>query len=49
MDGADSFLPLRRQTRQWHGGPYGRTLHFGIREHAMAALNGIALQSLTRP
>ncbi|MFD6751802.1 transketolase-like TK C-terminal-containing protein, partial [Streptomyces anthocyanicus] len=28
----------------------GRTLHFGIREHAMGAiLNGIALQSLTRP
>ncbi len=50
MDGADSFLPSRRQTRQWRGGPYGRTLHFGIREHAMAAaLNGIALQSLTRP
>ncbi|HEV7707861.1 MAG TPA: transketolase C-terminal domain-containing protein, partial [Asanoa sp.] len=37
-------------TRDWPGGPYGRTLHFGIREHAMgAALNGIALQSLTRP
>jgi transketolase len=50
MDGADSFLPSRRQTKEWHGGPYGRTLHFGIREHAMAAaLNGIALQSLTRP
>jgi transketolase len=49
MDGADSFLPSRRQTKEWHGGPYGRTLHFGIREHAMAAaLNGIALQSLTR-
>ena len=49
MDEADSFIPSRRQTKQWHGGPYGRTLHFGIREHAMAAaLNGIALQSLTR-
>jgi len=49
MDGADSFVPADRQTRQWPGGPYGRTLHFGIREHAMAAaLNGIALQSLTR-
>jgi transketolase len=49
MDGADSFVPSGRQTREWHGGPYGRTLHFGIREHAMAAaLNGIALQSLTR-
>jgi transketolase len=32
------------------GGPYGRTLHFGIREHAMGAiLNGIALRSVTRP
>jgi transketolase len=49
MDGADSFIPPDRQTKEWHGGPYGRTLHFGIREHAMAAaLNGIALQSLTR-
>jgi transketolase len=49
MDGADSFIPPSRQTKEWHGGPYGRTLHFGIREHAMAAaLNGIALQSLTR-
>jgi transketolase len=49
MDEADSFIPSRRQTKEWHGGPYGRTLHFGIREHAMAAaLNGIALQSLTR-
>jgi transketolase len=49
MDGADSFLPSCRQTKEWPGGPYGRTLHFGIREHAMAAaLNGIALQSLTR-
>jgi transketolase len=49
MDGADSFIPPSRQTKEWHGGFYGRTLHFGIREHAMAAaLNGIALQSLTR-
>ena len=32
------------------GNPYGRTLHFGIREHAMGAiLNGIALHGLTRP
>ena len=49
MDGVDSFIPPSRQTKEWPGGPYGRTLHFGIREHAMAAaLNGIALQSLTR-
>jgi transketolase len=50
MDGAESFVPASRQTKQWPGGPYGRTLHFGVREHAMGAvLNGIALQSLTRP
>jgi transketolase len=50
MAGEPSFIPADRQTRDWPGSPYGRTLHFGIREHAMgAALNGIALQSLTRP
>jgi transketolase len=50
MPGEDSFLPSRHQTKEWSGGPYGRTLHFGVREHAMGAvLNGIALQSLTRP
>ncbi|MEJ7772867.1 MAG: transketolase C-terminal domain-containing protein, partial [Geodermatophilaceae bacterium] len=37
------------QTKEWSGGPYGRTLHFGIREHAMGAiLNGIALHGNTR-
>ena len=31
------------------GGPYGRTLHFGIREHAMGAImNGITLHGGTR-
>ncbi|MDR6981127.1 transketolase [Streptomyces sp. 3330] len=50
MDGEPSFVPADRQTKEWKGGPYGRTLHFGIREHAMGAiLNGIALQSMTRP
>ncbi|WP_033825615.1 transketolase [Kitasatospora sp. MBT63] len=50
MDGEPSFIPTDRQTKNWKGSPYGRTLHFGIREHAMGAiLNGIALQSLTRP
>ncbi|MEU7341920.1 transketolase [Streptomyces sp. NPDC007074] len=50
MDDEPSFVPADRQTKDWKGGPYGRTLHFGIREHAMGAvLNGIALQSLTRP
>ena len=33
----------------WPGGPYGRTLHFGIREHAMGAiLNGITVHGGTR-
>ncbi|MCE0539661.1 transketolase [Kineosporia rhizophila] len=50
MAGEPSFLPTGRQTRLWPGNPYGRTLHFGVREHAMGAvMNGIALQSLTRP
>ncbi len=46
MKGAISFEPDTADDR----GPYGRTLHFGIREHAMgAALNGIALHGGTRP
>jgi transketolase len=50
MEGEPSFVPRSKQTREWKGGPYGRTLHFGIREHAMGmALNGIALEGLTRP
>jgi transketolase len=50
MDGEPSSIPDNRQTKDWSGGPYGRTMHFGIREHAMGAiLGGIALQSLTRP
>ncbi|MEV0456707.1 transketolase [Catellatospora methionotrophica] len=50
MAGQPSFIPSGRQTAEWRGGPYGRTLHFGIREHAMGSiLNGVALQSLTRP
>ena len=50
MTGEPSFIPAGKQTAGWKGGPYGRTLHFGIREHAMGSiLNGIALQSLTRP
>ncbi len=50
MTGAPSFVPSRKQTRTWKGGPYGRTLHFGIREFGMGLiLNGIALEGLTRP
>ncbi len=49
MDGAASFVPYEKQTETWSGGPYGRTLHFGIREHAAAAIvNGITLSSPTR-
>lgn len=50
MSGEPSFVPTRKQTAQWRGGPHGRTLHFGIREFAMGLiLNGIALEGLTRP
>ena len=49
MEGEPSFLPFNRQTEMWKGNPYGRTLHFGIREHGMAAMvNGIVLHGLTR-
>ena len=49
-EGEPSFLPEDRQSKQFPGGPYGRVLHFGIREHAMGAiLNGIALHGGTRP
>ncbi len=48
-DGAPSFLPEEHQTAEWQGGPYGRVLHFGIREHAMGSvMNGIALHGGTR-
>jgi transketolase len=50
MKGEPSFIPLDHQTEMFPGNPYGRTLHFGIREHAMGAIcNGIALHGLTRP
>ena len=50
MKGEPSFFPAERSTEQFSGTIYGRTLHFGIREHAMATiLNGIALSGLTRP
>ncbi len=49
VKGEPSFLPADRQSKMWSGGPYGRTLHFGIREHAMGAImNGIALHGGTR-
>jgi transketolase len=49
MEGEPSFIPADHQTAMWPGNPYGRTLHFGIREHGMGAiLNGIALSGGTR-
>ena len=50
IKGEPSFLPPERQSAMFPGSRYGRTLHFGIREHAMGGiLNGIALHGLTRP
>jgi len=50
MTGEPSFIPLEHQTAKFPGNPYGRTLHFGIREFGMGGmLNGIAVHGLTRP
>lgn len=50
MKGAPSFLPEGRSSEQFSGDEYGRTMHFGVREHGMGAvLSGIALSGLTRP
>ncbi len=50
MAGEPSFIPAEHQTKEFPGGPYGRTLHFGVREHAMGAImNGIVLHGPTRP
>jgi transketolase len=49
IEGGASFIPSEHSTHEWSGNPYGRVLHFGIREHAMAAiLNGIVLHGPTR-
>ena len=49
MKGEPSFLPADRVSEDWSGHEYGRTLHFGIREHGMGAIvNGIVLHGLTR-
>lgn len=49
MKGEPSFLPVDRSSKMFSGNPYGRNLHFGVREHGMGAiLNGIALEGLTR-
>ncbi|BCN83675.1 transketolase [Rhodococcus hoagii] len=50
IKGSDSFGPESISTDMWKAQPYGRTLHFGVREHAMGSiLNGIALHGPTRP
>ncbi|KQR46989.1 MULTISPECIES: transketolase [Frigoribacterium] len=47
--GGGSFVPTEWSTHEWQGNPYGRVLHFGIREHAMGSImNGIALHGNTR-
>ncbi|MDY0909903.1 transketolase [Microbacterium sp. CFBP9034] len=46
---SSSFIPSEWSTHEWSGDPYGRVLHFGIREHAMGAIvNGIVLHGPTR-
>ena len=48
IEGEASFLPAGNPAPG--ADPYGRTLHFGVREHAMGAtMNGIALHGPTRP
>ncbi|MFP7365717.1 transketolase [Corynebacterium callunae] len=50
IKGSPSFGPETISTDTWTAEPYGRNLHFGIREHAMGSiLNGIALHGGTRP
>jgi len=46
--GSKSFLPV--SSAMENSDPYGRLIHFGIREHAMGGiLNGIALHGLSKP
>ena len=47
IEGGGSFLPKTSAIKD--ADPYGRIIHFGIREHAMGSiLNGIALHGLTK-
>jgi transketolase len=49
MKGVDSFGPPSISTKDYTAHWYGRTLHFGIREHAMGSiLSGIVLHGPTR-
>lgn len=48
IESGGSFLPATSDIEG--SNPYGRVVHFGIREHAMGSiLNGIRLHGLTRP
>ncbi|MFM8898241.1 MAG: transketolase [Actinomycetota bacterium] len=48
IDEGGSFLPASSLMKG--ANPYGRVIHFGIREHAMGSiLNGMALHGLVRP
>ena len=47
IEDGGSFLPASSGMK--NAGPYGRIIHFGIREHAMGSiLNGITLHGLSR-
>lgn len=47
IEGGNSFLPATSAMK--NADPYGRIIHFGIREHAMGSiLNGISLHGLSR-
>ena len=49
IKGEPSFGPESISTEKFTAHPYGRNLHFGIREHGMGAImNGIALHGNTR-
>ncbi|MDD7814269.1 transketolase [Mycobacterium sp. CSUR Q5927] len=49
MDNVKSFGPASISTKDYTADPYGRTLHFGVREHAMGSiLSGIVLHGPTR-
>ena len=48
IEGGGSFLPTSSTMKG--ANPFGRTIHFGIREHAMASIcNGMALHGLVKP
>jgi transketolase len=49
IKGVKSFGPASISTKEFTAEPYGRVLHFGVREHAMGSiLSGIVLHGPTR-